>query len=96
MLLELFQSSVDVISDCMLKLNKNLIMQVGNGLNANPDIYGTSALTNWEKKLGVKYEKKDDGSFAVILPKEEKKKSLGSELSRQQMERHQWKSWGQG
>ena len=23
-------------------------------------------------------------------------KSLGKELTRQQMERHQWKSWGQG
>jgi hypothetical protein len=34
--------------------------------------------------------------LALEKAREEKKKSLGSELSRQQMEKHQWKSWGQG
>jgi hypothetical protein len=33
---------------------------------------------------------------ALEKSREEKKKSLGAELSRQQMEKHQWKSWGQG
>jgi hypothetical protein len=34
--------------------------------------------------------------LALQKAREEKKKSLGSEIARQQMERHQWKSWGQG
>jgi hypothetical protein len=34
--------------------------------------------------------------LALEKAREEKKKSLGSELARQQMERHQWKTWGQG
>jgi hypothetical protein len=34
--------------------------------------------------------------MALEKAREEKKKSLGSEIARQQMERHQWKSWGQG
>jgi hypothetical protein len=34
--------------------------------------------------------------LALERAREEKKKSLGSELARQQMERHQWKTWGQG
>jgi hypothetical protein len=34
--------------------------------------------------------------LALEKAREEKKKSLGAELSRQQMEKHQWKSWGQG
>jgi hypothetical protein len=33
---------------------------------------------------------------ALEKAQEEKKKSLGAEIARQQMERHQWKSWGQG
>ena len=34
--------------------------------------------------------------LALEKAREEKKKSLGAEIARQQMERHQWKSWGQG
>jgi hypothetical protein len=34
--------------------------------------------------------------LALQKAREKEKKSLGAELSRQQMERHQWKAWGQG
>jgi hypothetical protein len=33
---------------------------------------------------------------ALKKAREKEKKSLGAELHRQQMEKHQWKSWGQG
>jgi hypothetical protein len=46
-------------------------------------------LRSIEKKLLVL-------ELALEKAREEKKKSLGSELARQQMERHQWKTWGQG
>ena len=34
--------------------------------------------------------------LALKKAREKEKKSLGAELHRQQMEKHQWKSWGQG
>jgi hypothetical protein len=34
--------------------------------------------------------------LALEKAREKEKKSLGAEIARQQMERHQWKSWGQG
>jgi hypothetical protein len=34
--------------------------------------------------------------LALKKAREKEKKSLGAEIARQQMERHQWKSWGQG
>jgi hypothetical protein len=34
--------------------------------------------------------------LALKKAREKEKRSLGAELHRQQMEKHQWKSWGQG
>jgi hypothetical protein len=45
-----------------------------------------------EKALKTAEERVSDLDLAL----KKKKMSLGAELNRQQMEKHQWKSWGQG